>query len=746
MKAAMRVIYSFDSFTVDVDEGRLWLGDQPVSLTPKAFDTLLVLLENNGNLVNKDTLLDEVWKDTFVEESTLAQNISTLRKALGTGLDGRQFIETIPRRGYRFNGDVRKIVGEDEVVVVRRSVRTSISTERVESPEASIDIRAGDLVDYRFFQSNAVKFAVFLLLAIFVVVGVYAAFRYARPTKMSASAFSNISVKKLTSDGDIAIVRVTPDGKFIAMVERRNGLYSLLLRQVDNSTSIEVLPAAERRIAGLAFAPDGKDIFYTSYEEKPAPGQPQVGKLFRVSTLGGPAKLIASDVDSSIAISPDGHNFAFVRNYPADGHSSVIIRSFGDETERELASESLRYAFSTTGLSWSPDGKSIAAVRQMDDGRMAAVSIGVDDGKQTVLTSGIWQWIGFPAWLADGSGILVAAYSNASHTQTDEIWEVPFPEGEPRRISDGTNGIMGLSLTSDSKSVVAVRSQLVSGFWAGNADDPAKAVRIKSNLPDHNFGFPGAFWTRDGRVVFGSSLNGNADIWVMDADGTHLKQLTSDPSVDSQPVISSDGAYIFFVSNRSGNRSLWRMRSDGSEQVQFADDAGVSSPSISSNGAEIFFSAFDTKSRLPLLRKIPLAGGQSAQISSSATLLPAVSPDGKYIACYSPSSKAASPTAADLRLTLLAADTGQVWKQFTTNLPEKLSPIIWIDNENFAYSTSTSEGSRLWKQPVGKDEAAVMLDSQGENILRFAWSPDGSKVFYEKGTAINDVVLISSVE
>ena len=224
MKAAMRVIYSFDSFTVDVDEGRLWLGDQPVALTPKAFDTLLVLLAHNGMLVNKDTLLDEVWKDTFVEESTLAQNISTLRKALGTGLDGRQFIETIPRRGYRFNGDVRKIVGEDEIVVVRRSVRTRISTERVESPEAAIDIRAGDLVHHHFLQTNSVKFAAFLLLAIFVVAVAYAAIRYARPTMMSASAFNKISVTKLTSDGDIALVRVSPDGKFMVVhrfAERR---------------------------------------------------------------------------------------------------------------------------------------------------------------------------------------------------------------------------------------------------------------------------------------------------------------------------------------------------------------------------------------------------------------------------------------------------------------------------------------------------------------------------------------------
>src|SRR5437868_7484466 len=146
MKAVRNVLYNFDLFTVDVAEGRLWRGREMVALTPKAFDTLLVLLAHRGNVVNKDTLLDEVWKDTFVEESTLAQNISTLRKALGTLPGGGQFIETVPRRGYRFTADVKEIIGEDEIIVVRRRVRTQISTEREES--SMIVRRAGHSLEW----------------------------------------------------------------------------------------------------------------------------------------------------------------------------------------------------------------------------------------------------------------------------------------------------------------------------------------------------------------------------------------------------------------------------------------------------------------------------------------------------------------------------------------------------------------------------------------------------------------------
>jgi TolB-like protein/DNA-binding winged helix-turn-helix (wHTH) protein/Tfp pilus assembly protein PilF len=98
-----------------------------VSLTPKAFDTLLELLENSGHILEKDELLKRVWPDTFVEEGTLVQNISTLRKVLGEAPDGSAYIETIPRRGYRFAGVVRKInlepVSEEKIQPIPEAVR-----------------------------------------------------------------------------------------------------------------------------------------------------------------------------------------------------------------------------------------------------------------------------------------------------------------------------------------------------------------------------------------------------------------------------------------------------------------------------------------------------------------------------------------------------------------------------------------------------------------------------------------------
>jgi DNA-binding winged helix-turn-helix (wHTH) protein/TolB-like protein/Flp pilus assembly protein TadD len=101
--------YEFGPFRINVTERLLQRGDELVPLSPKVFDTLLILVENHGHVVAKKELMQSLWPDTFVEESSLTQNISLLRRALTPLESERQYIETIPKRGYRFIGEVRHI-------------------------------------------------------------------------------------------------------------------------------------------------------------------------------------------------------------------------------------------------------------------------------------------------------------------------------------------------------------------------------------------------------------------------------------------------------------------------------------------------------------------------------------------------------------------------------------------------------------------------------------------------------------
>ena len=129
MERLQKRFYEFDLFRIDLDERALLRDGRPIALTPKVFDILLTLVENHGHTVEKRQLMEQVWADAFVEEGNLNRNVSTLRKALGDDSHDPRFIKTVPKRGYRFDHDVRQIVEEEEALVVekRSNFRVSLS-------------------------------------------------------------------------------------------------------------------------------------------------------------------------------------------------------------------------------------------------------------------------------------------------------------------------------------------------------------------------------------------------------------------------------------------------------------------------------------------------------------------------------------------------------------------------------------------------------------------------------------------
>ena len=155
MRELKNQLYQFDAFQLDPDERRLLRDGEPVSLTPKAFDTLVLLVERAGHLVEKEELMKALWPDSFVEEANLAQYVWTLRKALGESRDGGHFIETVARKGFRF------------VPLVTRSNKYSVPTQP-ELPSGGVPKRALfislmilavalGLIGYRFLSRNVVS-------------------------------------------------------------------------------------------------------------------------------------------------------------------------------------------------------------------------------------------------------------------------------------------------------------------------------------------------------------------------------------------------------------------------------------------------------------------------------------------------------------------------------------------------------------------------------------------------------------
>lgn len=144
MQRLQKHFYEFGLFRIDTEERRLLHDGKPISLTAKVFDLLLVLVENKGHTLGKEELMRRVWADTFVEENNLSRNISMLRKTLGDDLQDPRFIKTVPKRGYRFEPDVRELWEDEQELIVERRTNYVVSirdTTRKESDAWSSVLR-----------------------------------------------------------------------------------------------------------------------------------------------------------------------------------------------------------------------------------------------------------------------------------------------------------------------------------------------------------------------------------------------------------------------------------------------------------------------------------------------------------------------------------------------------------------------------------------------------------------------------
>ena len=191
MSVQTKVTFEFGSFRLNPYERRLLRDQTQIHLPPKAFDALVVLVENRGHLLEKDELLRKVWPDTFVEESNLAQHISVLRKALQGGQDGSRYIETVPTRGYRFIAEVRELGGI--------TPDTNVLSGPTPSQQPSLGVSKSTRPRHLFPSLIYALAAVALLLAVLILtLRVWKRFRMAVPQPIQSLAV--LPLQNLSAD------------------------------------------------------------------------------------------------------------------------------------------------------------------------------------------------------------------------------------------------------------------------------------------------------------------------------------------------------------------------------------------------------------------------------------------------------------------------------------------------------------------------------------------------------------------
>ncbi len=617
MTVPSTVYYEFEGFRLDPTEGLLWRDGIIVPLQPKTFDTLHIFLLHAGRLLSKEDLLQMVWPDAFVEENNLAQNISLLRKTLGA-----HCIETIPRRGYRFTPPVRTVQIELPLPILQMEeyTTTRIVIDEAESPDdpavvtlptaaakflpASTNVLPEKVSTPHALQRSRAKWGWALagvLLALLAVIG----FKRWRKPPLEES-WRAVTVTKLPNTGNSVQGVLSPDGRFIAHVVFAEWQWSLALRQIATARDVQLAAPAPQLIRHVAFAPDGNHVYFNREETK------QDFNLYKVPVLGGLATRVAERVDD-FALAPDGR-FAFTRH--TEQANALIV------APAEGGSETTVWTSTNMGLrapAWSPDRRMLAFVAwegsvQKD---MRLMTVEVASGRDHQLTAQRWRGIYGVSWLPDGSGLLLAARMDKGA----QLWRVAYPGGTAQPSTSDLFQYSDVSLAATGQTAVSPIWQNTVDLWLVQAGDPASAKKITTGAAKYF----NPVWTPDGQIVCVSNASGHNNLWLLQADGSNPRPLTTQAVDDAWPAVAPDGRTVVF----SSRGSLWRVGLDGNELRQLTQGQDDRNPCFTPDGQTVIYTAVGAQSQL---WQVPLAGGAALRLSEDYATLGTVAPDGRSLA------------------------------------------------------------------------------------------------------------------
>jgi len=581
-----------------------------------------------------------------------------------------------------------------------------------------------------------------------VVVGVAFAFnKYTGRKNATSLIFQNAEVSRVTTSGRASNADISPDGKFIVYLEMADdGNRSIMVRQTATGNTLTIVPPTKGNVLKkTSFSRDGNFVYYL-FSDRTKPEA-----LYQVASIGGVPKKLIDDCDSPAAVSPDGKKIAFVRG--RDRKSNLIVANADGTGERVVASLQEDRFFEDDGLSWSPDAKTIACVAIAtvgDEESCKLVGVDSETGAIRELSGKRWARLCRMVWMPDGASLAIIAMERIEEGRL-QVWRISYPGGEASRITNDTQDrdFTSLGVTADGRTLICVTEEHLSRIETISASgDISRATQLSLGEANQD-GFDGITQTPDGRIIFASFEGTQADLWVMNADGTNRKRLTSDSYWDGEPVVSPDGRYIVFASNRpiGGISSrLWRMDIDGSNLKQLTTRYAFA-PSVSPDGRWVVFASV-TPSEGTKLAKISIDGGDPVPVTDYNATNPCYSPDGQWIACFALDDKATGrqyfgqAASNSWEYSTIPATGGRPVKQF--DFPAfQYQHIAWTpDSRYVSFIGTPPDPSNIWLQPIAGGEAHRLTNFKSDYIFQHSWSPDGRSLVLVRGREAADVVLM----
>jgi DNA-binding winged helix-turn-helix (wHTH) protein/Tol biopolymer transport system component len=735
MKTLSAQYFRFAEFELDGTKRLLLKHGQPVPLNSKTFDLLLALVENRGEVLGRDQLLERVWNGQFVEEGNLTVQISALRKIFGERKDEHRFIVTVPGRGYSFVAELEGTNG-DFIVESHSLSRIVVEEELKEAPDRPDGRHLALLAAGRKNRSNLFAAAV---IGVLLALGFgYWLYRQNTSTNFAAGWITpKVALKpqQLTTNGKVAFAALSPDGDHFAYTVGQTDKPSLWYANTNGKQQLQIRPPeAGISYKGLTFAPDGNEIYYVADDDKN-----RQGGLFRIPVLGStPPHRVLANIDSPVTFSPDGKQVAFIRNVSKRKLSILVVADTADgANERELASRPLGKHFTVRGLSWSPDGKHIAAGAIIGNplSEEAVVLVNTENGAAEKFGSATFNQVRRVAWLKDGSGLYVNAIEKDVWDDR-HLWLIEFPAGKAHKVTQDLfhYGMFNLSVSDDGSKVLSVSSTKICNIFVSPSDNLTQGNKITANSLGKLAGAVGMTWADDGKIVYSTFFDKGQTLWVMNADGSNARQLTPPGFLDRLPSASKDTVVFGSSRGTEGGLTIWRTGLDGGEMKQLAIG---NRPSITPDGRWVLYGTLSDEGFISVY-KVSIDGGDQVRLTHKPSGYVRVSPDGKTFACSYNTAEGEKN-----QLAVVSIDGGEPLHVFDVVPGANLGVgIRWMpDGRSLVYRDF---GPSLWKQDLSGAQPEKILEFPDEIIYSFDWSPNGKHFAIAHGEDVRDVVLVTS--
>lgn len=727
--------YDFGDFRIDCAERTLTRGGNFIPVTPKVFETLLALVKNAGRIVEKEELMQMIWQDRFVEESNLTFNIGMLRKALGDDTTKPTFIETVPRRGYRFIAQVRCTAAADnfgfetadsgfqnsnlKINSLNGRATKSNGTLNGDSSAEDLNVKTPPAKVSRFNSQRIVFYVV--IAAILIGAAWFLLARKQSTFYERLGAVNNnsglLSVEKISDTGDFVGMNISPDGKLLVYNSQENGKNTIWLRQLTSGVSVPLLTMDES-IVSTSFSNNSEYVFYTHQRKGESLG------LSRISTLGGVPTFIFRGMHG-YSFSPDEKQIAFGRN-DEEGTKLMVSDADGRNERQIFLIQKPRSMFA---VNWSPDGKSIAYCISGGTAGFGIYEYHLESSEEKSLSDVQWKALKGLMWLPDKSGLLVSGQQKEG---VDQIWRVSYPSGQAAPITDDSSDLNIRSASNDFTRILASQKTLTSNVWVATKDDLSNARAVGKA------GFDVA-WTQDGKILFLSRDSAKTDIWLTNAEGAEKRQLTAGDPLERSPETSPDGRYIIYVSTRNGQENIWRMDADGANQIALTSGEGEIFPVFTPDGKSVVYASIKDKS----LWRVSIEGGAPQQLSTTSHRRVGISPDGTKLSHIARINgkpylviesfpECAPLRQFDLGIISEAAFFRTVWTKDSKSVMYYINDAAFVGN--------------LWRQPLEGGEPQKLTNFTSERIFDFAVAPDESRIAFVRGDWNFDAVLLKGLK